>query len=124
MHPLTTQTIPVRPAPTRPAPQRGPQHRADGRSGGVALPAHRPPRAVELTDAESGTVLTSVLAGLQAIPGEPAVGLPTRLVRSLREVVARLDLAGYALVAGAGAAASLALTLVLVLWLAGSGRLG
>ncbi|PRY18386.1 hypothetical protein [Kineococcus rhizosphaerae] len=96
------------------------QHRAAPRT----LPARRVPRAVELGDAESGVVLASVLAGLRAIPDQPAVDVRTRVREAVRAVCSRIDVAGLALVGGAGAAASVVLTLLVVLWLSSSGRLG
>ena len=113
MHPTLPRTVPA-PATrnTRPAAA----HRA--------LPARRVPRAVELGDAESGAVLTSLLAGLRAVPDKPAVDVRTRVLDALRAVWQRIDFDGLALVAKAGVGASLVFTVVLLLWLASAGRLG
>lgn len=119
MHPaIPRPDVATAPAPTSAV--RGAQHRAAGRP----LTARRSPRAVELTDANSATVLTDLLAGLQAVPEKPAVDARTRLRDLFRAVWQRIDFAGFALVAKAGAAASVALTLIVLVWLASAGRLG
>lgn len=135
MNPVSTTTTPAAPAPVRPdrtvrtdrgtgrpaVPLARPaQHRAAGRT----LPARRVPRAVELTDAESGVVLAAVLAGLGALPDGPVRDVRTRVHDAVRAAWSRVDVRGLALVGGAGTAASLLLTLLVVLWLAASGRLG
>ncbi|WP_432543406.1 hypothetical protein [Kineococcus sp. SYSU DK002] len=121
MHPSIVRPTPAPAAPAAaPATARRAQHRAPGRG----LPARRAPRAVELDDTGAAEVLTSVLAGLRAVPDVPHVDLRTRLRDLAHDLVARLDLPGTLLVAKAGAVAAVVFTAVLLLWLAAAGRLG
>jgi hypothetical protein len=107
-----------------PTPAAGAPARGNRPAAHRALPVRRLPRAVELADAGSGAVLTSVLEGLRALPDRPVRDARTRMRNLLRALWRRLDLPGLALVGGAGVAASVVFTAVLLLWLAGVGRLG